>query len=233
MKKRYATSYVLTWAHAVAASLTAEHVVYNRVWVCDERCVEFLLKFGSFEDFVLDVVGHVFASVSFRGLVSLLTRSRGLSKSFLHSRVDYPSATSVSWAIVRPGSSELLFPGVRSSIRGGAMGRSSLDAVIPDALLRSASSCKMAVSGEELRESGWTVRNILDVLAGRVNRYCSLKADAEDKLDTARGDIEALTSINANLREENGELQRRVAADPLVGGGTMVSVVAGNCECRL
>ena len=74
----------------------------------------------------------------------------------------------------------------------------------------------MAVSGEELRESGWTVRNILNVLARRVKRYYSLKADAEDKLDTACGEIEALTSKNANLREENGELRRRVAADPLV-----------------
>ena len=96
------------------------------------------------------------------------------------------------------------------------MGRSPLDAIVPDAVLRSASSWKMAVSGEELRESGWTLPNILDVLAGRVIRYYSLKADAENGLNTARGEIEALTSKNANLREENGELRRRVAADPLV-----------------
>ena len=113
VKKRYATSYVLEWAHAVAESLTAEHVVYNRVWVCEERCVEFLRKFESFDDFVVDVVGHEIALVSFRGLVLLLATARGLSKSFLQSRVDYTSATSVSWAIVRPGSSEFVLPGVR------------------------------------------------------------------------------------------------------------------------
>ena len=118
VKKRYATSYVLEWAHAVAASLTAEHVVYNRVCVFEERCVEFLRNFESFDDFVVDVVGHEIALVSFRGLVSLLTRARGLSKSFLQSRVEYPSTTSVSWAIVRPGSSEFILPGVRSSVRG-------------------------------------------------------------------------------------------------------------------
>ena len=67
----------------MAASLTAEHVVYNRVSVCEEPCVEFLRKFGSFDDFVVDVVGHEIALVSFRGLVSLPTRARGLSKSFL------------------------------------------------------------------------------------------------------------------------------------------------------
>ena len=96
------------------------------------------------------------------------------------------------------------------------MGRSPLDAVVPDAVLRSAYSWKMAVSSEGLRESGWTVRNILDVLSGRVNRYYLLKADAENELDTARAEMEALTSKNANLRDENGELRRRVAADPLV-----------------
>ena len=96
------------------------------------------------------------------------------------------------------------------------MGRSPLDAGVPDAVLRSVSSRKMSLSCEEIRESGWTVRNILDVLAGRVNRYYSLKADAEDELDTACGKIKALKSKNANLREENGELRRRVAADPFV-----------------
>ena len=166
VKNRYAKSYVLEWANAVAASLTAENVVYNGVWVCEERCVEFLRNFELFDDFVVDMVGHEIALVSFRGLVSFLTRARGLSKPFLQSRVDYPSATSVSWAIVRPGSSELVLPGVRSSVRGGAVGRSPLDAVVPDVVLRSAPSWKMAVSGEEFRESGWTVRNILDVFRG-------------------------------------------------------------------
>ena len=42
VKKRYATAYVLEWAHAVAAALTLQHVVYSRVWVCEERCLEFL-----------------------------------------------------------------------------------------------------------------------------------------------------------------------------------------------
>ena len=36
-KKRYATAYVLEWAHAVAAALKLEHVMYSRVCVCEER----------------------------------------------------------------------------------------------------------------------------------------------------------------------------------------------------
>ena len=42
------------------------------------------------------------------------------------------------------------------------------------------------------------MRNILDVLSGRVNRYYLLKTDAEDELDTVRAEIEALTEKNAD-----------------------------------
>ena len=89
--------------------------------MCEERCAEFLRKFVLLDDFVVDVVGLEIALVSFRGLVSLLTKTRGLSKPCLQSRVDNRWATSVSWAIVRPGSSEFIFPGVRSKVRGAAM----------------------------------------------------------------------------------------------------------------
>ena len=63
VKTRYATEYVLEWAQAVAAALTLEHVMYNRVWVCEGRCVEFLRKFVSFKDFVVDAVRHAVAQV--------------------------------------------------------------------------------------------------------------------------------------------------------------------------
>ena len=71
------------------------------------------------------------------------------------------------------------------------MGRSPLDVFVPDSVLSSAPSWKTAVSVEEFRESGWAVRNILDILAGRLNRYYSFKADAEAEFDTACGEIEA------------------------------------------
>ena len=92
--------------------------------MCEQRCIEFLRKFELFDNFFVDVVGKEIALGSFRELGSLLTMVRGLSKPFLRSRLDNPSATSVSWAIVRPRSSEFLLPGVRSNVRGGAMGRS-------------------------------------------------------------------------------------------------------------
>ena len=234
MKKRYTTSCMLEWRHVVAPSLTAEYVIYNRVQLYEEHGVEFLHKFESFDDFVVDVVVHEIALVSFRGLVSLLTKDRGLSKTFRQSWVDYPSEMSVSWAIVRPGSSEFILPGGRSNALWAAIGRSLLDVVVPDSVLHSASSWKMAVSGGEFRKSVWALRNILDVIAGRLHRNYSLKAGAEDELDTARGEIEALNATNADLLEENGELRRRIVANPLVKRrrAMMASIVASICEFR-
>ena len=216
VKMRNATAYVLEWAHAVAAALTLEHVVYSRVRMCEERCAGFLRKFAAFDDFVVDAVGHAVAKVSFRRLVSLLDETRCLSSPNLENRVDYPSALSVSWGVFRPGSSGFVMPGSRSTVRGGPSGRSPFDLVIPDPVQRGLSSWKMALSGEEVRGSGWSVRDVLDVLERRVNRYYSLKGDAEDELDAERANVEALTERNASLREENGVLRRSSAVDPLV-----------------
>ena len=215
-KKRHATAYVLEWAHAVAAALTLEHVLYSLVWVCVERCVQFMRKFASFNDFVVDAVGHAVAQVSFRRLVSFFDKARSLSPPYLENRVDYPSALSVSWGVVRPGISEFVMPVCRLTVRGGPSGRSPLDLVIPDPVQRGSSSWEMALSGEEVRGSGWPVRDVLDVLAESVNRYYSLKGDAEDELDAVRANVEALTKRNASLREENGALRRSSAVHPPV-----------------
>ena len=79
----------------MAAALKLENVVYRRDWVCEERCFEFLHKFASFDDFVVDAVGHAVAQVSFRRLVSFSDEARSLSPPYLENRVDYPSALSV------------------------------------------------------------------------------------------------------------------------------------------
>ena len=155
----------------MAAALTLEHVIYSRVLVCEVRCVEFLRKFASFKDFVEDAVGHAVAQVSFRRLRSPLDEARDLSQPYLENRVDYPSALSVSWCVVRPGSSEFAVPVFRSTARGGTSGRFPLDLVIPDPVLRGSSSGEMALSGKDFRGSVWPVRDVLKVLAGRVNSY--------------------------------------------------------------
>ena len=90
--------------------------MYSRVWVCEEWCFQFLRKFVSFKDFVVDVVGHAVAQVSFSRLVSQLDEARGLSHHYIQNRVDYPSSFSVSWGVVRPGSSEFVMPVSRSTV---------------------------------------------------------------------------------------------------------------------
>ena len=116
-------------------------------------------------------------------------------------------------------------PVSRSTVRYRPSVRSPLDLVIPDAVLPGSSSWEMALSGEEVRGSGWPVRDVLDVLEVRVNLYYSLEGDAEDELDAVRANVEASTERIAILREENGVLRRSLAVDPLVkhrrgNGGT-------------
>ena len=73
----------------------------------------------------------------------------------------------------------------------------------------------MALSGEEVHGSGWPVRDVLDGLADRVNRYYSLEGDAEDELNAVRAIFEGLAEKYASIREENGVLRRSLAVDPL------------------
>ena len=49
-----------------------------------------------------------------------------------------------------------------------------------------------------------------------LNRYYSLKGDAEDELDALPANFEALKERNASLREENGVLRRSSAVDAVV-----------------
>ena len=74
-----------------------------------------------------------------------------------------------------------------------------MDLVIPDPVIRGSSSWEMALSGKEVRASGCPVRDVLDVLSGRLNRYYSLKGDSEDELDAVRANVEALTERNASI----------------------------------
>ena len=169
-KKWYATAYVLEWAHAIAASPTMEHAVHNRVWVCEERCIALLRKFVSFEYLVVEVVGQEVAVVSFRKLVALLEKARELPPAFLESRVDYRSVTTVTWGVVRPGSSKFVASNPRSNARGAVAVRSPLDVMVPDSVFLGVGAWKTALSGKVFRGSSWAIREVLNILAERANR---------------------------------------------------------------
>ena len=130
----------------------------------------------SFEDFVVDVMGQEIAVVSFKNLVSLLEKAWELPPIFLESRVEYPS---VAWVVVRPGTSDFVAPSPQPSARGLATARSPLDVSVPNSVLRGVDGWKKALSGQVSRGSGWPIREVLNILAGRVNLYHSLKEDAE------------------------------------------------------
>ena len=85
--------------------------------------------------------------------------------------------------------------------------------LLPASVFRVVDAWEISLSGEEFRGLGWAIREDLNILAERVNRYNSLKGDAEDELEKLRSEMEALASNNATLREENGELFRSIAAD--------------------
>ena len=74
----------------MVAALTLEHVMYSRVWVCEERCVEFLRKFASFDILVVDAVRQAVPQVSFRRLLSLLDEARSLSNPTLRNELNIP-----------------------------------------------------------------------------------------------------------------------------------------------
>ena len=124
--------------------------MYSRVSVRKERGVAFLRKFASFDDIVVDAMGHAVAQVSFRRLVTLLDEARSLFPPYLENRVYYPLALSISWGVVHRGSSEFAVPVSRSTDRGGSSYRSPLDLDITDPLLRGSPSREMALSGEEV-----------------------------------------------------------------------------------
>ena len=179
--------------------------MYNRVWVCEEKCIE---------DFVVDAVGHAVTRVSFRRLVSFLDEASGsLSRTLrteliIRRRYRYPGASCAQ--------------ALRSSLcrcQGRLFEAENLF-VLRWIWLSQIRSCEVhlggTLSGEEVRGSGWPVRDVLDVLAGLLNRYYSLKGDAEDKLDGMHANVEALSERNASLREENGELRRSSVVYPLV-----------------
>lgn len=165
---------------------------------------------------MVDINRSEVARVSFHLIVSLLEKAKGLSHPYLGSRVDYPWAVSVYRGLLLPGSTKFVISVTRSNVRVASSGRSLLDKVIPVSPPRGVSSWEMALPGDGVRGSGWVIRDVLDVLPGRVNRYYSLKEDAEKALGAVRANVVALTARNTSLREENGEWRHHAMLDLLV-----------------
>ena len=109
VRMRYDAALMIEWAHSVATALTLEIENNRCVWTCSDECIAFLSRFESLDDFYVDCVGRFVSCVSFRSLVGQLRRVRMLPLSSFVSRLDYPSGTTIMWAVVNAVDGSIVF----------------------------------------------------------------------------------------------------------------------------
>ena len=127
------------------------------------------------------------ARVSFKTLVDVLDKARILAPEFVSYRLDYatrkrsPYATinAIAQGFVRVGWGEMMRPMVRSS-------QEVFDTVLADAVFRQDPSWASALTRVPGRSEGWRVRDLVEVLVGRVICYYREKESAEFEVDTQR-----------------------------------------------
>ena len=192
-RKRYERAYVIEWAYAIAASLGLDLGIFRRVWICDSECIEFLRKFIGFPNFFVDYVYHAVTRVSFKSLVDELSKTRALSLEYVSYCMDYatrkrsPYATrsSVAPGLIKVGSVSAILPLVQSN-------REVFGTVFPDAVYRQDPAWSSALTGVPRRSEGWKIRDVIEVLVERVNRYYREKESAEFEVDTPRAHVSAV-----------------------------------------
>ena len=170
VRTRYERAYVIELACGVAAALGLEWGAFQRVWVCNEECLAFLRKFVDFPDFFVDLVDHSVIHVSFNSLVDVLAKARLLSTAYIHSRVDYATRKRSSWEVVREGTLEF----VEIEAKVAPIARTSYEVLrmtLWDEVIRQSPEWSDALAGVPERADGWSVRELLEVLTDRVNRY--------------------------------------------------------------
>ena len=201
VSKRYERAYVVEWAYAIAAALGLDVEVFRRVWICDTECIAFLRQFVSFSDVFVDYIDYGVARVSFKTLVDVLEKARVLTPEFVSYRMDYATRkrspyakiNEVTQGFIRVGASELLRPVVRSS-------QEVFDTVFADAVYRQDPAWESALTGFRGRSEGWRVRDVIEVLVGRVNRYYREKESAEFDVDTLRARFSMIGGYERGLK---------------------------------
>ena len=206
IRKRYESAYVIEWAYAVAAALGLEWGAFRRVWVCDEECLAFLRKFVGFPDFFVDLVDHSVIKVSFNSLVEVLAKARLLSTEYVHSRVDYATRKRSSWVVVREGTLEFVEVEARVS-HVAPPSCEVLRMTLWDEVVRQSSEWSDALTGVPERADGCSVRELLEVLTERVNRYWRERESPELEVERLRD------RLSADGRYDRGVKRNRDADD--------------------
>ena len=215
VRKRYERAYVIEWAHAIAASLGLDLRIVRRVWICDSACIEFLRKIIGFPSFFVNYVSHAVTRVSFKSLVGEPSKTRALSSEYVSYRMDYATRQRSSYATmssVTPG-----FIKVGSVSAGRPLVQSSrevLDTAFPDAVHLLDPAWSSALNGVPRRSEGWKIRDVMEVLLERVNRYYRKKESAEFEVDTLRargsavGEYDHVYKLYRYSAEEDAEDDR-------------------------
>ena len=107
---RYEVAFLLEWAHSVAAALTFEIKTNARVWKCSAKCIDFLERFSSLDDFFVEVVNRFVVSVLFRSLVGKLRWVHEFTAAELTIGQDYPPGVTVAWAVIEPNDGSVVPP---------------------------------------------------------------------------------------------------------------------------
>ena len=182
---RYDVAFHLEWAHNVAAALTLETEAHPRMWRCLFECIEFLESFVSRDNFFVEAVNRSVAPVSFRSLTEQLRRVHEFSPAELTSHQDYPSAVTVAWAVVNPGTGSLIPPTTSSplpplmshrtpsvvslvAILSSPSQSSPLEAMISDVQLRVEHVLSPLQATEAIRVNGWRVRDLVELLIAKL-----------------------------------------------------------------
>ena len=205
VRKHYERAYVVQWAYVVAAALGLDVEVFRRVWVCDTECIAFLRQFVSSPDFFVDY--------TFKTLVDVLEKARVLTPEFVSCRMDYatrkrsPYGTinEVTQGFIRVGASKVLRAVARSS-------QEVFDNVFANAVYRLDPAWASALTGVPGRSEGWRVRDAIEVLVGRVNRYYREKESAEFEVDTLRARFSMIGGYERGLTAVRTTRRKTVVA---------------------
>ena len=138
----------------------------------------------------MDYVDYAVTHVSLKSLVDKLSKTRALSSEYVSYRMDYATRKRSPYAKMSSVTPWFITVG---SVSAGLLlvhcSREVLDTVFPDAVYRQDPVWSSALTGVPRRCEGWKIRDVLEVLVGRVNRYYREKESAEFEVDTlcARG----------------------------------------------
>ena len=163
----------------------------------------------------MDNIDYGVSRVSCKTLVDVLEKAGVLTPEFMSYRMDYATRkrnpyvmiNEVTKGFIRVRAREVIRPVVRSS-------QEVLDTVFADALYRRDPDWASALMGVPGHSEGCRVRDLIEVLGGRVNRYYREKETTEFEVGTLRARFSMIGEYERCMK-----FYRRSDDDEEDGGG--------------